>query len=72
MPKSSASSLLHPIITSEFKPLEKAVNVLINLHKEDASASNQSVKWESADKDKSSASKALSEGDAHLKMLELE
>lgn len=71
VPRSSGSSLAHAIITSEFKPLEKSVNVLINLNKEEVSASNQSAKWESIEKDKSSASKALSEGDAHLKMLEL-
>lgn len=62
VPKSNASSLGHQIITSQFQPLEKHVNVLVSFNKEDASASNQSAKWESADKDRSSASKALSEG----------
>ncbi len=53
--KPNGSPLAHQIITSEFKPQEKAVNIIVNQGKEEASLSINSLKWESGEKDKSSA-----------------
>ena len=68
----SISPLAHPIITSEFKPQEKYVNIIVNLNREDDSMINGSSKCDSGEKERSSNNdKFLSDHDPQLNILDL-